>query len=704
MRNPLRILLAAAYLLLAACVNPAYATPPIITNIFMVPRLTIQSDIGITNQIQFSTNLSQSNWFVITNLVVSHSPYTFVDSTISNGIQRFYRVLAFYPPPTPATLNVTGFTSPKVAGVAGTFTVSAKDSNNAVVTGYTGTVHFSSSDSAAVLPANYTFTSGDAGVHTFSATLKTAGNQSLTVSDTANASINGTQSGILVTPGTPAVLLVSGFPSPQPAGVSGIFSVQARDAFGNIVTFYAGTVHFSSSDSAAVLPANYTFTSGDAGVHTFSATLKTAGNQSLTVSDTANASINGTQSGILVTPGTPAVLLVSGFPNPQPAGVSGIITVQARDAFGNLTVGYSGTVHFSSSDPQAILPVNSTLQSGSKTFSATLKSAGLQSITGTDTVNTSINGSQSGITVLSGLASAVAVSSGNNQVGVAGTQLVQQLAVKITDSGGNAVAGTTVNWAATAGGTGVSVGSSSSITDASGIATTSATLGSSGGVNTFTATVTGLTGSPVTFNATAAKTLAVNSGNNQTGIAGTQLGSSLSVKVTDGAANPVAGITVNWAATAGGTGVSVGSSSSITDASGIATTSATLGSSGGVNTFTATVTGLTGSPVTFNATAAKNIVLNSGNNQTASAGHSLSVPLVIKVTDNANNPVSGIQVNWSVILGGTGATVSSSSTFTDASGLAQVTATLGNVAGANSFRATVTGLTGSPVTFNATGL
>jgi|GEM_PF-4681989 len=500
MRNPLRILFAAAYLLLVTCVNPAYATPPIITNIFMVPRLTIQSDIGITNQIQFSTNLSQSNWFVITNLVVSHSPYTFVDSTISNGIQRFYRVLAFYPPPTPATLNVTGFTSPKVAGVAGTFTVSAKDSNNAVVTGYTG------------------------------------------------------------------------------------------------------TVHFASSDPAAVLPANYAFTPGDAGVHTFSASLATTGVQSLTAADTVNNSLIGTQSGILVTPAAAANLGVSGFPSPQPAGVSGIITVQARDAFGNLTVGYSGTVHFSSSDPQAILPVNSTLQSGSKTFSATLKSAGLQSITGTDTVNTSINGSQSGITVSSGMASAVAVSSGNNQVGVAGAQLVQQLAVKITDSGGNAVAGTTVNWAATAGGTGVSVGSSSSITDASGIATTSATLGSSGGVNTFTATVTGLTGSPVTFNATAAKNVVLNSGNNQTASAGHSLSVPLVIKVTDNASNPVSGIQVNWSVILGGTGATVSSSSTFTDASGLAQVTATLGNVAGANSFRATVTGLTGSPVTFNAT------------------------------------------------------------------------------------------------------
>ena len=36
-----------------------------------MPRLSIQSDLGITNQIQYSTNLSQAGWTVLTNLVAS---------------------------------------------------------------------------------------------------------------------------------------------------------------------------------------------------------------------------------------------------------------------------------------------------------------------------------------------------------------------------------------------------------------------------------------------------------------------------------------------------------------------------------------------------------------------------------------------------------------------------------------------------------
>ena len=67
----------------------------------------------------------------------------------------------------------------------------------------------------------------------------------------------------------------------------------ARDAFGNTATGYTGTVHFTSSDAQATLPADYTFTAGDTGVHTFTATLKTAGTQSLTATDTVDSSITG---------------------------------------------------------------------------------------------------------------------------------------------------------------------------------------------------------------------------------------------------------------------------------------------------------------------------------------------------------------------------------------------------------------------------
>jgi hypothetical protein len=170
--------------------------------------------------------------------------------------------------------------------------------------------------------------------------------------------------------------------------------------------------------------------------------------------------------------------------------------------------------------------------------------------------------------------------------------------VKVTDNSANPVAGITVSWAVVSGGG--SVGSASSVTDGGGLAQTTATLGSTGGASSYTATVAGLTGSPVTFSATGARNLAKNSGDNQSGVRGTQLANPLVVKVTDNSSNPVQGIRVAWAVVSGGG--SVGVASSTTDASGLAQTTATLGSTAGANSYSATVAGLTGSPVNFQAT------------------------------------------------------------------------------------------------------
>ncbi len=323
---------------------------------------------------------------------------------------------------------VAGFPASITAGVAGTFTVTAQDAFGNKAVGYRGTVHVTSSDSQAILPADYAFTAADTGVHTFNATFRTAGTQSLTVTDTANGSVKGTQSGIRVIPAA-SVLVVAGFPSPATAGAANTFTVTAKDNFGNIASTYAGTVHFTSTDAQAVLPANYTFTAADNGTHTFTATLKTVGTQSLTATDTQNANIKGTQSGITVNPAAAATLVVGGFPASVVAGTAGALTVTAKDAFGNVATGYTGTVHFTSNDAQAALPVDFTFAAadhGVHTFSVILKTAGTRSLTATDKAAAGITGTQSGISVSPATTAALAVAGFPSPVtaGVAGSVTV----------------------------------------------------------------------------------------------------------------------------------------------------------------------------------------------------------------------------------------------------------------------------------------
>ncbi|HEY9502810.1 MAG TPA: Calx-beta domain-containing protein, partial [Pyrinomonadaceae bacterium] len=311
---------------------------------------------------------------------------------------------------TNTTGNVTHFlvTAPAsaTAGSSFNFTVMAQDQFNNTVTGYAGTVHFTSSDGAATLPANSVLTNG---VGTFSATLKTAGNQTITATDTVTAGINGTSNTIAVSAGAATHFAVTA-PASSNAGSAFSFTVTAQDQFNNTVTSYAGTVHFTSTDGAAVLPANSTLTNG---VGTFSATLKTAGNQTITATDTVTAAITGTSSTIAVNAGAATHFAVTA-PASANAGSSFNVTVTALDQFDNTVTGYAGTVHFTSTDGNATLPANSTLTNGLGTFSATLRTAGNQTITATDTVSASITGTSNTIAISALAATHLAVSAPTN--------------------------------------------------------------------------------------------------------------------------------------------------------------------------------------------------------------------------------------------------------------------------------------------------
>lgn len=308
--------------------------------------------------------------------------------------------------PMPAThFQVNTSVASARAGVAFTVTVTALDVNNNVAQTYLGTVHFTSNDPQAVLPGDYVFTAQDGGVHTFTnlVTLKTVGSRTVVATDKANASITGFAS-LPVVPGTVAGFGVTGFPTTVAAGTQGSFTVTAQDAYGNTVPTYVGTVVFSSNDPKATLPARYTFRSTDFGAHSFTAVLRSAGLHSLTATDTANSAVTGSQTNILVGPGTTAQLGVSAATG-QAAGTAFSVTVTSQDAFGNVSAGYTGRVHFSSSDNQAVLPADYTFvaaDNGVHTFTGViLKTAGGQSLTATDTASGSVTGTV-GLVVLAG--------------------------------------------------------------------------------------------------------------------------------------------------------------------------------------------------------------------------------------------------------------------------------------------------------------
>jgi hypothetical protein len=242
----------------------------------------------------------------------------------------------------------------------------------------------------------------------------------------------------------PSHLKVSAATNPTVAGAPHSVTVTALDSNGNTATAYTGTIHFTSSDPSAVLPADYTFIAADKGVHKFTAalTLKTVGSKSVTATDKATASIHGTQSGIVVTPAAARTFTVSVAANPTVAGAAHSVTVTALDADGNVATGYTGTIHFTSSDAQAVLPGDYTFSAGDAgshkfTGALTLKTAGARSVTVTDIAHSSIKGSQT-ITVTPGAARTLSVSIAANPYPV-GT--AHSVTVKALDAYGNVATG-----------------------------------------------------------------------------------------------------------------------------------------------------------------------------------------------------------------------------------------------------------------------
>lgn len=99
-------------------------------------------------------------------------------------------------------------------------------------------------------------------------------------------------------PGQAVSLVVQPSSDTVTAGTPLTFTVTAVDFAGGPATSFTDTVALTSSDSAATLPASMAFSSG---VGTFSVTLNTPGEQTVTATDSTTSTINGTSPGITVT-------------------------------------------------------------------------------------------------------------------------------------------------------------------------------------------------------------------------------------------------------------------------------------------------------------------------------------------------------------------------------------------------------------------
>jgi hypothetical protein len=336
-----------------------------------------------------------------------------VSSVFTVNAGAFAKIQLLVPGETGAPGTVSGKTGTPTAQTAGTafnVTVNGVDANWNVVSTATGssfTMQITSSDPNATLPANANLSSGTA---TLSVTLKTAGSATLTATDVDNTSLTSVSPSITVNVGALNKLQVlmpgetaapgtssgkTGTPTAQTAGTPFNATVNAVDANWNMISTN-DTVHLTSSDSNAALPADAALVGG---TQTFSVTFNTAGSRTVTASDVTHAGVTANTGAAatvnagaftklqLLMPGESAAPGTgsgkAGSPTAQTAGSAFTVTVNAVDNNWNV-VSSTHTVGITSSDANAVLPANAALAAGTRTFNVTFKTAGNQTATATD--------------------------------------------------------------------------------------------------------------------------------------------------------------------------------------------------------------------------------------------------------------------------------------------------------------------------------
>jgi adhesin/invasin len=373
------------------------------------------------------------------------------------------------------------------------------------------------------------------------------------------------------------------------------------------------------------------------------------------------------------------------------------VTVQLVDAFGNALSSSSGTVVLNSD----IGDITGLSDLGNGTWTATFVAVepGTATITGTLDAVAITDNAQVVVTAGTVSTTTTTVTASPTSIEASSGATVSTITVVARDGDNNPVPGVTVELSAT--GSNNTITQPSGVTDASGIAT---------------GTISSTTAELKTVNATV-NTAAVTDDATVTVTATTPSPANIQITVNDAniTSDETATVTIQLIDQFGNLR---------TTNEGAITLSTNIGSltdpvDNGDGTWTSTFDGATageatisgfwsGNPITDNATvtvtagAASQIAINAGNGQSAVAGTAVGIDPSVIVRDAANNPVAGVEVTFAIVSGG-GALVDSV-VVTGVDGIATLGSwTLGTTAGANSISATAPGLTGSPLTFTATG-
>lgn len=385
-------------------------------------------------------------------------------------------------------------------------------------------------------------------------------------------------------------------------------------------------------------------------------------------------------------PGTANKLAFVQQPTDTTAGqpISPAVTVQLQDNFGNhvATAGVSVSIQADSflgplREPGGTATA-STDATGLATFNTlTLNQAGRYSLTAEASEMVSATSAQ--FTITAGGAETIQATGGTPQSAVINTAFAIPLEATVADSFGNPVSGVKVTF--TAPGTGASAAVSPATTDASGHARATATANSVAGGYTVTAAVSGVSGTAAFALTNAAAVSASLAFVQQP--ANTSAGaimSTVSVRLSDSASNPVSGITVTLSAQ-GARGTLEGTVTAPTDITGTATFNDLVIRTIGIYTLVASAEGLSALSNSFviAPAAAANIAVFDGSGQTQAVGMPYPAPLRASVEDAFGNPVRNAPVTFMAPASGPSVTFAGPATvMTNAIGVATAPAATAN--------------------------
>ena len=283
--------------------------------------------------------------------------------------------------------TVAGIPDPHEAGETTSPKVTAYDAYDNVKYDYTGTIRFSTNNTSVnvnkptVLPENYTFTSTDQGIKTFTngVSLKQYGGiYWVKVNDVVVTSAVGQQSDISVTSASLNYYTIkanSNYPAHNTdnnilAGTSFSITAYLYDEYGNLKEDYTGNLDVTLISNASPSPLGNTIVIPAPGLRTFTAGISTISGFTLyNAQETPTITIVETLTGSVGT--TPAItvwpeVLDNFYVQENPAqnhGIGGVrvtatqpfdVKVTARDQYNNIKRDYLGRIRFKSSDDNIV--------------------------------------------------------------------------------------------------------------------------------------------------------------------------------------------------------------------------------------------------------------------------------------------------------------------------------------------------------------